>query len=64
MSDEKRLKCAKCGSALVLRSVNFGYMGRTFAHDVPVCPDCGKPYISRELAEGKMAEVETLLEDK
>ena len=29
-----------------------------------VCPKCGKVFISRELAEGKMAEVEILLEDK
>lgn len=61
---ERNLKCGKCGAALVERQVTFSYMNRTFGHSVPVCPSCGKPYISRELAEGKMAEVEMLLEDK
>ena len=63
MSD-RELKCSKCGVALVKRQVMFPYMRRTFGHEVPVCPKCGKAYISRELAEGKMAEVEILLEDK
>ena len=63
MSD-RQVKCAKCGVPLELRKTNFNYMGRTFGHEVPCCPKCGKVYISRELAEGKMAEVEVLLEDK
>jgi len=64
MNEQKKLRCVKCNAELVLRQVNFNYMGRTFGHEVPVCPVCGKPYISRELASGKMAEVEMLLEDK
>lgn len=63
--DEKRaLFCGKCGERLVLQQVMFSYMNRTFGHEVPTCPKCGRPYISRQLAEGKMAEVEVLLEDK
>lgn len=64
MSEERVLKCAKCGVELVTRQAMFSYMGRSFGHDVPICPRCGRAYISRELAEGKMAEVEVLLEDK
>ena len=64
MSEERKLICARCGVAPVLRQTTFSYMGRTFGHEVPVCPSCGKVFISRELAEGKMAEVEILLEDK
>jgi len=64
MSEQRILKCAKCDVELVERQVMFSYMRRTFGHPVPVCPKCGKPYISRELAEGRMAEVEVLLEDK
>ncbi|MBR2831671.1 MAG: DNA-binding protein [Oscillospiraceae bacterium] len=64
MSEERKLICSKCGAELVKRQVMFSYMRRTFGHEVPVCPKCGKAYISRELAEGKMAEVEVLLEDK
>ena len=59
-----KVKCSKCGKELVKKQIIFGYMKRTFGHEVPVCPGCGKVYISRELAEGRMAEVETLLEDK
>ena len=65
MNDERAsMKCARCGLEPVLRQVSFSYMGRSFGHEVPVCPGCGKVYISRELAEGRMAEVEILLEDK
>ena len=64
MSGERTLKCAKCGEQLVERQIMFSYMGRTFGHNVPVCPTCGKAFIPRELAEGRMAEVEMLLEDK
>ncbi len=39
-------------------------MGHTVAHEVPACPKCGKVYISEELAEGRMSEVEQMLEDK
>ena len=64
MSEERALKCARCGVELQKRQHTLSYMNRTFGHEVPVCPVCGRAYISRELAEGKMAEVEMLLEDK
>ena len=64
MNEEKTRKCGRCGVALVKWQVRFSYMNRSFGHEVPVCPKCGKPYISRALAEGKMAEVEIMLEDK
>ena len=57
-------RCCKCGKELVLRKTVFDYLGHTVAHEVPACPVCGKVYIPRELAEGKMAEVEQQLEDK
>ncbi|MCQ2406157.1 MAG: DNA-binding protein [Oscillospiraceae bacterium] len=58
------LVCGKCGVNAVKRQVTFDYMRRTFGHEVPVCPKCGKVFIAKELAEGKMAEVEVMLEDK
>jgi len=65
VGDEKlQLECGKCDRELVLKKVVFEYMGHTVAHEVPVCPNCGRVYISEELAEGRMAEVEQLLEDK
>ena len=62
--EERSWQCARCGVALVKQKVNFSYMGRTFGHEVPVCPKCGMVFISRELAKGRMAEVELLMEDK
>lgn len=58
------MKCAKCEEELKITKTIFSYLGHTFAHEVPACPKCGKIYISKELAEGRMAEVEALLEDK
>jgi predicted RNA-binding Zn-ribbon protein involved in translation (DUF1610 family) len=56
--------CNKCQKPLKLKNTIFEYMGRSFSHEVFVCPDCGKVYIPQALAEGRMAEVETALEDK
>ncbi len=50
--------------ALKLKNTIFEYLGRSFRHEVFGCPDCGKVYIPQALAEGRMAEVETALEDK
>ena len=62
--DENIIKCAGCGVYLTKKKTTFNYMGRSFTHEVPCCPECGRVFISRELAEGKMAEVEEQLEDK
>jgi len=56
--------CAKCSAILVMKNKIFSYMGMTFSHEVPRCPVCGMVFISRELADGKMAQVERLMEDK
>jgi len=64
MQDELKVKCAKCDLPLELKKTVFDYLGNTFSHDVPVCPKCGKVYIPKELALGKMNEVEQQLEDK
>jgi rubrerythrin len=56
--------CAKCGAGLVSKNKIFSYMGMTFSHEVPRCPVCGMVFISKELADGKMAKVEQLMEDK
>jgi hypothetical protein len=65
MSAEERIwKCAKCNLELIKNQTVFSYLGHTVAHEVLSCPQCGKVFISKELAEGKMAEVEQQLEDK
>ncbi len=57
-------KCASCGLPLKEKKIVFNYMGRSFGHEVPACPKCGRVFISKELAKGRMAEVEMLMEDK
>ena len=57
-------KCRKCGKELVQEKVVFDYLGHTFSETLSRCPDCGRAMIPGELAEGNMAEVETMLEDK
>ncbi len=61
---EENWICRKCGRPLEKKKVVFDYLGSHFAHELPCCPVCGKVFISAELAEGKIAEVEQMLEDK
>jgi hypothetical protein len=61
---DRTWKCARCDRELVMKKAVLEYMGHTVAHEVPMCPKCGKIYISEELAEGRMSEVEQTLEDK
>ena len=56
--------CDKCNRTLVAGKVTVEYLGNQFVTDLPRCPECGRVYISEELATGKIAEVEQLLEDK
>jgi hypothetical protein len=62
---EKRIwKCGICKEALVMKKKVFSYLGHNVSHEALACPKCGQIFISEELAEGKMAEVEQQLEDK
>lgn len=56
--------CGHCGCPLEPKEVMFEYMGHHFTHQVPVCPHCGQIYISEELANGKIKDVEMMLEQK
>lgn len=56
--------CARCGRQLEQVKVQVGYLGSAFDVSLPRCPSCGLTLIPKSLAEGKMAEVEALLEDK
>jgi len=60
----KTWKCSKCGMVLVKKKALFSYLGRDVTHEVSRCPKCGKVFIPKDLAEGRMAEVEQQLEDK
>jgi ribosomal protein S27AE len=65
VSTEARIwKCGRCDRELVMKKTVLVYLGHSVAHEIPTCPKCGKVFISEELAEGRMAEVEQQLEDK
>ena len=61
---EKKWTCRKCGVELKKQKTVFDYMSRTFSEDLLKCPKCGKVLIPSDLADGRMAEVEEMLEDK
>lgn len=63
-SKEKQMFCGKCKVGLVIRKTDFQYMRFNFTHEVPVCPLCGQVYLSEELVNGKMKELEKNFEEK
>ena len=56
--------CNLCQLPLQESTVRLQYQRTIFALTLPTCPNCGMVLISEELATGKMAEAEQLLEDK
>jgi hypothetical protein len=56
--------CHNCGVPLVPQKTTFSYLKREFSADIPRCPKCGIVYISKDLAKGRMAEVESSMESK
>ena len=56
--------CASCGGPLEIVTVAFSYMKGNFEVPLPACPVCGLVMIPEDLATGKMAEAERILEDK
>lgn len=62
--DELNWQCQRCHRDLVVGPISVAYMGNRYTTDLPHCPSCGMVLISEEVALGKMAEVEMILEDK
>jgi hypothetical protein len=56
--------CAACDKALELKKMRITYLENAFEVTLPQCPSCGRAFVPKSLAEGRMAEVESLLEDK
>jgi hypothetical protein len=56
--------CGKCGDPLVSAKVNVRYLGTTFTVDLLKCTRCNIVMVSEEIATGKMAQAEEVLEDK
>ena len=64
MESKQKLICEKCNIPMEPMEARFRYLKRDFKHKVLRCPDCGQIYIPKDLAKGRMKEVETALEDK
>ena len=58
------MRCCKCDRTLVEKKTTFTYLGHEMTHPVLRCPVCGQAFIPEELVNGKIAEVEALLEEK
>ncbi len=56
--------CAACGGELEIMKIGFSYMKGNFEVDLPACRGCGLVLVSEELATGRMADAERILEDK
>ena len=61
---ELQLVCGRCGIELEQIKVPVFYLNSAFDVLLPRCPKCGFTFVPKSLAQGKMLEVEALLEDK
>ena len=56
--------CDKCNVEMQLIEVQFKYLSRSFRYKVPRCPQCGQVSLPEELVNGRMSEVEAMIEEK
>lgn len=61
---EPKFRCLRCDIEMEPRKTYFEYLGHTIHTEVPCCPKCGEVYIPEDLARGKIADIEQILEDK
>ena len=58
-----KLLCDKCGVELEMIEATFEYLTRSFRHKVPRCPECGQVSLPEELVNGKISDVEAMIEE-
>ncbi|MCL1896816.1 MAG: (Fe-S)-binding protein [Clostridiales bacterium] len=58
------IECCLCRAGLITKKTSFSYLAHNFSAEIPVCPVCGQVYVPEGLATGKIAEVESHLEEK
>jgi hypothetical protein len=59
-----KIVCAKCGCELETVKATGDYLGFRFNVELLGCPGCGALFVPEELANGKIAELEAILEQK
>ncbi len=57
-------QCAKCRRPLEPATISVAYMNNAYPVELLQCKQCGQVYVPEDLALGKMAHVEQMLEDK
>lgn len=62
--ESDKILCMKCNVELVKSKTNFSYLKHNFNTELLRCPVCGQVYIPEALVNGKMHEVESVLEEK
>lgn len=61
---QKILICDRCNVHLEEAEIKFTYLDKTFRYKVPRCPVCGQASLNEELVNGKMKQVEEMIEEK
>lgn len=56
--------CARCSIDLEFAKVQITYVGCGFTIDALRCPQCHLVLVTEDMAVGKLAEAERVLEDK
>ena len=64
MEEKQTLICDLCKVEMVEQNAEFAYLNRSFRHKVLRCPECGQIFIPEKLANGRMNDVERMLEEK
>lgn len=64
MEEKQTMICDKCKIKMEDKEIQFSYLNRSFRHKVPRCPACGQVFLPEELVNGRMSQVEAILEEK
>lgn len=64
MGEKQTLICDKCQVEMEDIEVQFSYLKKSFRHKVKRCPKCGQVSLSEEIVNGRMSEVEAMVEEK
>ena len=64
MDKKLTLMCDRCQVELAPADVHFRYLDHNFRHKVLRCPSCGQVYLTEELVNDRIRQVESTLEEK